>query len=253
MGLGSVLVGLIVTLLLFSVIYFGFLDSDTGAIFLADDAYRQQLENALAKEKKEFQVKENTELLDRFVSDINKMKGKKACFASYTPFPALQNKKIDISYSSGNTRIRFWDGKQSIAKQDLDIIPCVIGGSGSVTKNFDDIYLNNKDWKEKIKQINSNHYTIAGQITISEDDGGVSGLTENRINYGHGVVDFEDANYLYTPDGKHICFFPTVDGDDTCDGFQQEGLDDDCLGEADVSDTNSIPSQLAEGKLKRCS
>ena len=125
--------------------------------------------------------------------------------------------------------------------------PCVIAGSSEVTSNFEQSFLNEKSWEEKIKIIEEEHYNPVNSITIRHDDGGYGGLSENRIDFGTGFKDFEDAGYLYTPDNKHICFFPTVDG-----GSDADGLDDDYLGEDPQGET-SIPRQVAEGKLQRCS
>ena len=46
---------------------------------------------------------------------------------------------------------------------------------------------------------------------------------ENKISYSQITSDLNDGGWLYTPNGKHICFFPTVGYD--FDGYTEMGLD----------------------------
>ena len=182
------------------------------------------------------------------------------CFASYGGFSELGEEGgtsliMEYDGNAGTTSFSVYGsagGKQLVTDPNLhfsveNMAPCVIAGSSEVTSNFEQSFLNEKSWEEKIKIIEEEHYNPVNSITIRHDDGGYGGLSENRIDFGTGFKDFEDAGYLYTPDNKHICFFPTVDG-----GSDADGLDDDYLGEDPQGET-SIPRQVAEGKLQRCS
>ena len=183
----------------------------------------------------------------------------KTCFANYNGFSELGEKGVTITmtYNAAEDKTIFTflgaaGGQQLLTGSTFEIPgmkPCVIAGSSAVVKNFDSSFLNTLFWEQKT--IVANHYSFVNSISIKTDDGGYTGYTENRIDYGSGFKDFEDAGYIYTPDNEHICFFPTVDGNNVCDGSNEDGLDDDCLG-ADLNEDISIPRQVLERKLLTC-
>lgn len=172
----------------------------------------------------------------------------KNCFVRYGGFPPLgKNTNIDFIYKpeEGKTEMFVRAGVGIIKESSFaGMIPCVIAGEEIITMNFERSFLNEKKAGEK-EMIEPNFNSVM-QVRIAEDSGDYLGYTENRIDYGDGFKDFEDAGYLYTPDNKHICFFPTVDG-----LTGKEGLNDDYLGENPFG-KNSIPKQVSEGRLKSC-
>jgi hypothetical protein len=177
------------------------------------------------------------------------------CFLNFGGFPELGVKgtTINLAYdpNDDSTEISIIGGaggKQAVSSLKFkfeQMVPCVIGDNAAVTKNFDKRFLNSD---EEV----GNYFSPVSSITISQDDGGYTGFTENRINYGKGWIDFEGQAWLFSPDNRHICFFPTVDGDATgqCDGSQSEGLDDDCL--TDITEKESIPYKVTNNKLNSC-
>ena len=203
---------------------------------------------------------EQKDALQNFVATIENMVNGTGgpCFASYGNMPDLGEDKgtsLVFNYidSADLTFIKVMGGAggkqfvRDLSAQVEGMIPCVIAGSESVTEAFDESYLNT----DSSKNVKSGHYNPVTSVTIKQDDGGYTGWSENRIDYGKGFKDFENAGYIYTPDNRHICFFPTVDGNAVCDGSNEDGLDDDCLG-ADVNEDISIPRQVREGKINSC-
>lgn len=170
------------------------------------------------------------------------------CFANYGTLPELQEKgtTIYLNYAGGKTRMSVQGGaggKQNVEIYDIEgMIPCVISGTSGtaeVSENFYSTYLKGESTGT------GGTYQPVTDIVISRDDGGFTGFTENRINFGQGFVDFEDGGWLFTPNHKHICFFPTVDGDN-----DEIGLNDDYL--VDGTNENSVPDRVNKGTLKKC-
>ncbi|MEW5897471.1 MAG: hypothetical protein AB1668_07285 [Nanoarchaeota archaeon] len=195
---------------------------------------------------------EQSEAVSSLEKSIRRMLAsrEKNCFVRYGGFPPLGKTNIDLVYKpeEGKTEmfVRAGTGGLGIIKESFfaGMVPCVIAGEETITLNFERSFLNEKKAGEK--EIVEPHFNNVMQIKIAENNGGFLGYTENRIDYGSGFKDFEDAGYLYTPDNKHICFFPTVDG-----LTGKDGLDDDYLGENPFGE-NSIPKQVGEGRLKSC-
>lgn len=199
---------------------------------------------------------------------IESMKGKKGpCFANYGGFTDLGEYGTSLQLTANNnggtdfTVLGGKGGKQVVTDLGFTIQgvnPCVIAGNSEVVKNFNDLYLNDKSWEEKSKQFGVEHYTLVNGITIKYSTSkvhsngnriGVSSFPDNVVNDVYN--NFNEGGYLYTKNGKDICFFPTVLGNNICDGSDKDGLDDDCL--IDQTEDISIPRQLKEGKLKQCS
>lgn len=149
------------------------------------------------------------------------------CFHYYQGFSPLHEKaKIVLSHipTTNQLHVRVLGGAGT--KQDTDLSftidglkPCVIAG-GSYPKRFEQNFLTPGGSKQRIVPEKS-------LITIAWDTGGILGWSENRIDHGAGFKDFEAHQWLYKPDGEHVCFFPTVDG-----STNEDGLNDDALPQA---------------------
>ena len=156
---------------------------------------------------------------------IHKMvkSNKKDCVDNFGGFPDLGEDETSISVV-GNLQTNIMQirvtggagGKQIISDLAIDIPGaklCVIGGEEIITEGFE----------KKAKGESSNTYwTPTASVKIKQDDGGYTGITENRINYGKGFMDFEGNAWLFPPGDGFICFFPTVDGDSDDDGVNDD-------------------------------
>lgn len=206
---------------------------------------------------------------------INQMlaSGKKNCFGDYGGVSMLgssDTEKVSIlmGYDAANDATKFTfqggvGGEQTVTDFEFSIpgmVPCVIAGGSAVTRAFEESFLNGDSWSEKEQHIRAGHYRQVGAITIQYYEGkSFACQNANRIQVpelGGDIVNdecnnFLDRGMLYTPDNRHICFFPTVYGDNSCDGGDKDGLDDDCLGE-DPQENIAIPKQLGERKLLKC-
>ncbi len=204
---------------------------------------------------------------------INQMlsSGKKNCFADYGGFSTLgqsDTTKVSIvmGYDAANDATKFTflggaGGEQTITDFQFSIsgmVPCVIAGSSSITEAFDESFLNENSWSEKENNLKAGRYRQVGAIKIRYHEGKTFACQNaNQIyvsEFGEDIVNdecnnFKDAGMLYTPDNKHICFFPTVYGDDSCDGGDKDGLDDDCLGDESGGEIKRL---ISEGKLITC-
>ncbi|MBS3117163.1 hypothetical protein J4421_06225 [Candidatus Woesearchaeota archaeon] len=211
-------------------------------------------EKEITASKPTLQNLRNEQEIKELQKTILKMKSsvKKYCFASYGGFTPFEEEGTSITarYDQKDDETTFQisggvGGRQQLRDLEFsikEIVPCVIAGSSTITKSFEGSFLNTNLWDDKRSKIEPNHYNPVTQLIINHEG----------INYGQGVHDFfEDGGYLYTPDNKHICFFPTIDGTNSCRVNTAEGLDDDCLGEA-AGKENSIPAQLQKGTLQEC-
>jgi len=169
------------------------------------------------------------------------------CFHQYNGVQELgeYGTSLIFEHSEGKTTLLVYSGADSrqlitdLTTDFEDMIPCVIAGSSAITKNFDQRFLNDKTES-------SNYFNPVEKITIAYN---LEGLNENRIDYGNGFKDFEGQFWLFTPDNKQICFFPTIDGDANCDGSSPDGLDDDCF---QYSDEEGINYQVINKQLIEC-
>lgn len=211
---------------------------------------------------------EHKEAINLLKRTMEKMRSKKQCFQNYqitsggsdqgrNGLPILGEKGTSIILEKAGNDLRMIllggiGGKQEISRDVMnDISPCVISGVSKAPTIFKDRYTVPEDFYNTFLAADDheeNNYNPVNKILITYDGG------ENKISYNNGpLLDFEDGGFLYTPDGKNVCFFPTKDGDDTCDGDSNaEGLDDDCLGEAGDNDLISVPALLKAGELKWC-
>ncbi|MBT3298631.1 hypothetical protein HN385_06900 [archaeon] len=167
-------------------------------------------------------------------------------YSGLTDFGKDDNLEISFSYNGSGTNVLVKGGAstaQFISSENFFVegmVPCVIAGSSLVTQNFDNKFLNMEG------SASSDYYSAVNSIVITFN---TDGLNENRIKFGSDFIDFEGHEWLFTPDNKHVCFFPTKDGNLGCDG-DNGFLDDDCL--IDTTETTSIPYKVNHGMLNKC-
>ena len=204
--------------------------------------------------------KEFNEPIGNLKRTIETMQGKEACFSEYKVTGGGSNEgrngllelgedgvSIVFEKDGNNMQMVIFGGVGGQQEISREIIaktnPCVISGEkdgNNIPLNFYQRHL------QKQEIATETHFLPVEKITITYDG-------ENRISYNNGdLLDFEDGGFLYTPDGKQVCFFPTKDGDGTCDGETINGLDDDCLGNAREDDLGSITKLYKAGELKVC-
>lgn len=149
------------------------------------------------------------------------------CFQRYEQFPSLEenNVLIEFDYADGETTLIVKKGEEHRLIDEVveikEMVPCVIAGESGgedISENFYYTFLD-KD----LSRVKGPVYFSVDSISMAFD---TSGFDENRIDFGDGFVDFEDEGWLFTPDNKHICFFPTVDGDNDEDGLNDDYLRD---------------------------
>ena len=211
-------------------------------------------------------------VINQLKDTIKKMHSAKEpyCFARYNDrlggsgFPDLGEKGTSIILSAGKNK----QGKEGMQIQVLGgiggsnevsyefiegVSPCVIAGEYkdargtkvNVVENFYNAYIQYPDVDSQTKKENmlrdyAYHYRPVQTLTITY----VSNIADSNGNsirsaeLGADGIDDEgnnllDGGLIYTPDNKHICFFPTSSGtgDATCSGDDLDGLDDDCLGD----------------------
>ncbi len=192
---------------------------------------------------------EHSQAVNSLIASLNLMlkSPNKNCFHQYQGVSNLgeYDTSLVFQYTEGKTTLLVYggvDGKSLITELTTEfegMTPCVIAGSSGITQNFDQRFLNSKTES-------SNYFNPVEKITIAYN---LEGLNENRIDYGNSFKDFEGQFWLFTPDNKHICFFPTVDGGLNCAGSSPDGLDDNCF---QYSDEEGINYQVINKKLTEC-
>ena len=204
--------------------------------------------------------------VDKLVKTMKEMKdsGNQNCFGNYGGLPELGEQGTLLQFSQDGDDVVLVAGTEGgIVQAHREVIEdvklCVIAGTESKMENFHNIFLNDKSWDEKENLIKTNNdyfnpvsNTIQIYYSTKGKNGNIIRIHELGENEGKdGINNFQDAGIIYTPDGEHICFFPTVQGDLTCDGSNDKGLDNDCLGN-DLAEDINIRNQLNNGKLNWC-
>lgn len=210
---------------------------------------------------------EHREALGWLKNRIEKTKGQKQCFINYkltnggsaegrNGLPELGKEGTSLLFQKADNDLIMIilggvAGKQEISRETIsEVNPCVISGISTVPTVFEERNTIPEDFYNTFLAATDdepNHYNAVEKILITYDG-------ENRISYNDGpLLDFEDGGLLYTPDGNQVCFFPTKDGDGTCDGDGSQGLDDDCLGNSGEDDLEAIPILLKKKKWEWCS
>ncbi len=171
-----------------------------------------------------------------------------------TSFVFTYNPKTD------STEVDVLGGKEGVQElsqyhQELKgIKPCVIAGQYTgqnyIADNFYYTFLG-----PNVGKVNGANYFPMDKLTMAYDNPGVA--SKGNVFLGNNYLDGKSNNmyddgFLFTPDNKHICFFPTFKGGTDCNGAYQWGLDDDCLQKADSGDTDSVAHRLSAGWLKYC-
>ncbi|NQV91180.1 hypothetical protein HQ489_01790 [Candidatus Woesearchaeota archaeon] len=110
-----------------------------------------------------------------------------------------------------------------------NLVPCVIGGSKEITTNFVARFF------DKTSSNPGNYFMPVGAVTLSykfgattSDGNGISvaDFPEEKNPINDEGDNMENNGWLFTPDGKNICFFPTnkaVNADD--DGIDNDYFD----------------------------
>lgn len=185
--------------------------------------------------------------IDGLEQTIKSMLGSETndCFQQYNKFPSLEenNVLLEFEYSGGETTLVVKKGEEHRLIDEVieirEMVPCVIAGEneeGVISENFYYTFLD-----EDLDNVKGSVYSSVDNVKIAFD---TAGFNENRIDFGVGFRDFEDEGWLFTPDNKHICFFPTVDGSN-----DEDGLNDDWFKE---KERRSISRLIKEGKLSVC-
>tara|TARA_Y100000310_G_C20596578_1_gene770830 strand:+ start:205 stop:1017 length:813 start_codon:yes stop_codon:yes gene_type:complete len=180
---------------------------------------------------------------------------KENCFASFDGLPELEEKGTSLNFAlRGNKTVLTVKGgsggKQIITdlhREFSGMKPCVVAGIGGVADNFHDYF-----FAGQRERLIHPYFQGVGSLTIGHWDGGYTGISGNHIqveSFDEDTVNdegnnFENGGWLFTPDGEHVCFFPTnkeFDADD--DGLENDFFE---IGE------NSIANKITENKLKLC-
>lgn len=187
-------------------------------------------------ETKEILSQEHKSEISALRNTIQHMMGsdKKNCFSDFGGFSSLENVVVSMQYDAKEGKTDFTifggaGGQQIATDQRFSIegmAPCVIAGEGI-----------GSEFEEFIVRKGVVSFNPTGSIRITQTDGGAFGLTNNKLDYGDGFKVFESSSVLFTPNNKHICFFPLEDGVDT------DYLD---------STEGSISQRLKDGQLITC-
>ena len=167
-------------------------------------------------------------------------KGKENCFVQYTTFSDLEEKGTSLQFKSEGDKTFLTvyagaGGKQVIT--DLsgeipDMKLCVIAGVGGVAEHFFSHFLQGK------QELIYPYYQPVASFSISN-----KGISVPELDVDNSL---EDNGWLFTPDGKNICFFPT----NAVSDYDGSGIDNDYFT---PDEQNSVPNRIKQGKLKLCS
>lgn len=168
-------------------------------------------------------------------------KGKENCFANYDGFSELGEAATSLLFElrGEKTVLTVYGGaggKQIITDLSGELAamnPCVIAGEGGVSEHFFKHFI--EDGK-----IIYPYFSPVNSLTILFSTNDIDVPDLDLVN------NLEDNGWLFTPDGEHICFFPTNQVAD----YDDAGIDNDyfILGEE-----NSIQNLIKQGKLQQCS
>jgi len=184
---------------------------------------------------------EQREAIDKLRATIKQMlkSNKTNCFASYGGLPELGEEGTSIIFNwredKNLTELIVKGGaggKQEVFYEEIKgMRPCVIAGKdsvgGDVSENFYYTFLEPDPSEVK----SSTYYTPVGAINLFYYEGRTFFCRNANVirvpEFGEDPVNdecdnLEDGGWLFTPDGKHICFFPTVYGDNDKDGTNND-------------------------------
>ncbi len=175
---------------------------------------------------------------------ISSMQGKENCFANYTMFSDLGDKGTSLTFElkGDKTLLTAYSGsggKQVITDLSGEVAgmkPCVIAGPGGVSKNFFTHFI---DGGELLYP----YFSPINSVKIFGSSSSYNGISMPETNLQSNL---EDGGWLFTPDGEHICFFPT----NLVSNHDDNGIDNDYFT---LSEQDSIGNRVKQGKLQRCS
>jgi len=183
------------------------------------------------------------------------------CFIKYGPLPELKNTILELIYEQQKTYFVVSDlNGREIERSIVGVKPCVIANYANV-ENFHLTFfekqrdqfeqnrideLRKKGMNEPEIQTNrlanreerkENSYLSINYLKLSFDD-------ENQITSGT-TISGVDGLWLYNPDGKNICFFPTYDDwFSNCNPDEDEqGMDNDCFNDPAFEKNKCVAQQ----------
>ena len=181
--------------------------------------------------------------IKKLKSTINQMINSKKsapCFLKYGGLPALSETGVYFNYDSSkqNTQmiITTRGGDATKEKIDFNMIPCVIAGESQgkdISDNFYYTFLEKDTSKVKgsyfmpVQKISM----VGGRISSTS---GRKYLAKKQIDFGTGAKPRDNDGWLFTPDKKHICFFPT-----TLISNDKDGLNNDYVSETGENSINA--------------
>src|SRR3989344_9647947 len=144
--------------------------------------------------------------------------GKENCFANYGGISELSEAATSLRFElrGDNTFLTVYGGaggKQVITDLSVDfpdMKPCVIAGAGGVSKNFFKYFIEGE-------KLTYPYFSPVNSLTLISDSNDINVPDFDLVN------DLEENGWLFTPDGEHICFFPT----NTVADYNDEGIDND--------------------------
>jgi hypothetical protein len=189
------------------------------------------------------------------VDTIESMIGKEECFLDGVDFSDLGDVSLELEKVGDNMTIMIMGGaggKQIITDFKFEIEgvqPCVIAGIRDTSENFKNYYLFDEEKTEPLFQ-------PVNKIMIKYSTDGFNGNRMFVPELGEDVVNDQTNNmlnggWLFTPDGKNICFFPTRGV--TSPLSPEDGLYDNFFTES-ITRKNSIPKMIVqpENRVKHC-
>ncbi|MEK6809374.1 MAG: hypothetical protein AABY40_01750 [Nanoarchaeota archaeon] len=167
--------------------------------------------------------------------------GKENCFANYGGVSEIGEAATSLRFElrGDKTLLTVYGGaggKQVITKLSVDfpgMKPCVIAGAGGVSENFFKHFIEGE-------KLTYPYFSPVNSLALLSSSNDINIPDINLVN------DLEENGWLFTPDGKHICFFPT----NTVADYDDEGIDNDYFT---IAEENSIQNRINAGKLQRCS
>lgn len=190
---------------------------------------------------------EQSEAILSLAKAIKRLMDGKDCFANFGVLPELGEKgtTIRLDLVGDKTILSVLGGaggKQVVTDLRFEfpgMKPCVIAGSEAVTERFYNHFIGGK---QKLFP----YYQAVNSIVVFNDGDNVIRVKE----FGDKAVNdegnnFENNGYIFTPDGVHICLFPT----NYYRNNDEDGIANEWFGKGE---TNSIPNRVERGELTEC-
>lgn len=235
MNIMEIIVWLIIAVLLGGILLTAFYNEDIGLGPKARKAFKSFLGESLPEEEiveagtpVELPAEQKESLATLKAALENMITSSKSqCFLRYTPFSDLGMTTFEFTYDplEDKTAVIVRQGRQFIPSDFFSIEgmkPCVIAGE-QVVDNFE------RGFVDSIP-LAPNHFFPVNSLTISYSEDRFNGNILRAGGLPEGVVNDESNNFqnnglLYTPDNRHICFFPTVYGASDADGLNDDFFD----------------------------